>query len=178
MSGKPALAMALACLVGGEAAAATPPCAEGPFREFDFWVGEWDVRGPQGKTAGVNTITNEENGCVLVEHWRGAGGTTGQSYNYYDPEAKRWNQLWVGFGLLLHMKGGMSEGSMRMEGPAQYLGQNRVTILRGIWTPLPDGRVRQQFEESADGGKTWTNWFDGYYTRRDARAGDAQPSAD
>jgi hypothetical protein len=26
--------------------------------------------------------------------------------------------------------------------------------------------VRQLFEESADGGKTWTLWFDGYYTRR------------
>jgi hypothetical protein len=31
---------------------------------------------------------------------------------------------------------------------------------------LPDGRVRQLFEESEDEGKTWALWFDGYYTRR------------
>jgi len=30
---------------------------------------------------------------------------------------------------------------------------------------LPDGRVRQQFHESDDGGNTWKPWFDGYYTR-------------
>jgi hypothetical protein len=32
--------------------------------------------------------------------------------------------------------------------------------------------------ESTDGGKTWNGWFDGYYTRREARAGDEEPSAD
>jgi hypothetical protein len=55
---------------------------------------------------------------------------------------------------------------MRLEGPLQYLGQGRTTTLRGTWSKLDDGRVRQHFEESADGGTTWTTWFDGYYTRR------------
>jgi hypothetical protein len=53
--------------------------------------------------------------------------------------------------------------AMIMEGPAQYIGQNRTTLLRGTWTKLPDGR--QQFHESDDGGKTWKPWIDGYYTR-------------
>jgi hypothetical protein len=35
-----------------------------------------------------------------------------------------------------------------------------------VWTPLPDGRVRQHFKESSDGGKTWTDWFDGYYSKK------------
>ena len=157
---------AFAGLLALQANAALSPCAQELHREFDFWVGEWDVRDASGKTAGVNTISNEENGCVLVEHWRSAGGGTGQSYNYYDPAAGRWKQLWIGLGILLHMEGGMSAGSMRLEGPLQYLGQSRVTTLRGTWTALPDGGVRQLFEESEDGGKTWTTWFDGYYTRR------------
>jgi hypothetical protein len=159
-------AIGLACLLGGNVLAATPPCAEGPFREFDFWIGEWEVRDAQGKTAGINTISNEENGCVLVERWRPASGASGQSYNYYDPAAKRWNQLWIGLGLLLHMEGGFRDGSMRLEGPLQYLAQGRITTLRGTWTPLADGRMRQLFEESEDGGKTWIVWFDGYYSRR------------
>lgn len=159
-------AAALACLVGSEALAATPPCAEGPFREFDFWAGEWEVRDAAGKTAGENAISTEQNGCVLVERWRSAAGGTGQSFNYYDPAAKKWKQLWVGLGILLHMEGNLRDGSMRLEGPLQYLAQGRVTTLRGTWTPLPDGRVRQHFEESEDDGRTWTTWFDGYYTRR------------
>jgi hypothetical protein len=157
--------LGLACLLGGEALAASP-CETGRYREFDFWVGEWDVRDAEGKTAGVNTISREENGCVLVESWRSAAGGTGQSYNYYDPAAGRWKQLWVGLGILLHMEGGLVDGSMRLEGPLQYLGQDRTTTLRGTWTKLADGRVRQHFEESSDGGKSWTTWFDGYYTRR------------
>jgi hypothetical protein len=31
---------------------------------------------------------------------------------------------------------------------------------------LPDGRVRQHWETSKDGGATWTTAFDGYYRRR------------
>jgi hypothetical protein len=166
MSTKAACVGAFVCLLGDSALAATPPCAEGPFREFDFWAGEWDVKDAQGKPAGVNAISKEENGCVLVERWRSEAGGHGQSYNYYDPAAKRWKQVWIGLGLLLHMEGGFTEGHMRLEGPLQYVSQNRVTILRGTWTPLPDGRVRQHFEESEDNGATWSTWFDGYYSRR------------
>lgn len=157
---------AFAAVLAAQAGAAPSPCAQEPFRAFDFWVGEWDVKDASGKPAGVNAIASEQNGCVVVERWKGAQGGTGQSLNYYDPAAKKWKQLWVGLGILLQMEGGLRDGSMRLEGPLQYLGQDRVTTLRGTWTELPDGRVRQLFEESADGGRTWTIWFDGYYTRR------------
>src|SRR5262245_54399821 len=158
--------LALAGVASATAQAATPACATGPFREFDFWVGEWDVRDADGKTAGANRITSEENGCVLIEHWKSIQGGHGQSYNYYDPATQKWNQLWIGLGILLHMEGSFADGSMKLEGALQYLTQNKTTTLRGTWTALPDGRVRQLFEESTDGGKTWALWFDGYYTRR------------
>jgi hypothetical protein len=160
----PLVAAALASIA--TPAIAASPCDGGHPREFDFWIGEWDVRDAEGKTAGVNRITNEGNGCVLVERWESASGGKGQSFNYYDPAAQRWKQMWIGLNLILHMEGGLSEGRMRLEGPLQYLGTSRITTLRGTWTPLPDGRVRQHFEESEDGGKTWATWFDGYYTRR------------
>ena len=38
--------------------------------------------------------------------------------------------------------------------------------FRGTWTPNPDGSVRQLFEISPDGGRSWTTWFDGRYVRR------------
>jgi hypothetical protein len=41
-------------------------------------------------------------------------------------------------------------------------------VQRITWTPLPDGRVRQHWESTTDGGRTWSTVFDGYYTRRGA----------
>jgi hypothetical protein len=38
---------------------------------------------------------------------------------------------------------------------------------RITWTPLGGGRVRQLWESSTDGGKTWSVAFDGLYVRED-----------
>jgi len=141
------------------------PCVAAGFRQFDFWAGEWDVVDASGKPAGRNTITIEQRGCVLVEHWTSAAGNTGMSINYYDPRARSWTQQWVGLGLLLTMTGGLRDGAMALEGPLQYLSTGKITRLRGTWSSLPDGRVRQHFEESFDEGRNWTEWFDGYYRR-------------
>jgi hypothetical protein len=63
------------------------------------------------------------------------------------------------------MQGGRENGAMVLEGPLHYVRANRTTRLRGTWSVLPDGRVRQLFVESEDSGKTWSPWFDGYYSR-------------
>ena len=39
-------------------------------------------------------------------------------------------------------------------------------MQRITWERLPDGRVRQLWESSKDGGTTWTVAFDGYYAKR------------
>lgn len=140
-------------------------CSDPAFRQFDFRVGEWNVQDAQGKPAGRNVITLEQNQCVLIERWASARGTSGMSMNHYDPQTKQWKRRWVGLGILLDMSGEFRDGAMTLEGPLQYLPDGRVARLRGVWTPLPDGRVRQHFTESSDGGKTWSEWFDEYYSR-------------
>lgn len=163
------LAFALPPAGGNEAG--TRPCDRPEFRQFDFWVGDWEVRDEKGQFAGENRITLEEGGCAIVERWRGAQGGTGQSLNYYDPVVGAWKQRWVSAGTILEMQGHFDGKAMVLEGPLHYVRDNRTTRLRGTWTPLPDGRVRQHFVESADDGKTWTPWFDGYYSRRAADCG-------
>jgi hypothetical protein len=32
------------------------PCSAPEHRQFDFWLGEWQVTGPSGKVAGTNSI--------------------------------------------------------------------------------------------------------------------------
>jgi hypothetical protein len=49
------------------------PCEQDArFREFDFWIGEWEVHDAEGNFVGENSITRAERGCVLIEEWRGA----------------------------------------------------------------------------------------------------------
>ena len=62
----------------------------GTARDFDFWIGEWDVFGPQGRQVGTNSITPLLDGAALAEHWRGAGGVEGHSINAYDEAAQCW----------------------------------------------------------------------------------------
>ena len=137
-------------------------------RQFDFWVGDWDVFTPQGQQAGTNSIQKNEQGCVLVERWQGGGGGTGMSINYYDPGKEKWVQQWVASGAsVIYL-----EGSLNEEGAMVLIGEltnrsGQKNPLRGTWTPLPDGRVRQLFEQTTDGGETWTPWFDGYYVRQE-----------
>jgi hypothetical protein len=171
-----ALVAALAALSLAHAAAQAPlpqapksaPCGAAEHRQFDFWLGEWDVTNPAGRLVGHNRIESAHAGCALIEHWTGAGGVTGTSLNVYDRDRRQWHQTWVDSGGdLLQLDGGIAGGAMVLAGeasdpktPAKSASQ-RIT-----WTPQPDGRVRQLWESSTDAGKTWTVIFDGIYARR------------
>jgi hypothetical protein len=145
------------------------PCEhDETFRDFDFWVGDWEVHGPKGGFAGTNTIERAQRGCVLIENWSSAHGSTGMSINYLDKTTGEWVQVWnAEGGSQIHIRGGMTDDGMLLVGTLHDVASNTTTPFRGLWTPLPDGRVRQYFEQSTDEGKTWTVWFDGFYTRKD-----------
>jgi hypothetical protein len=137
------------------------------FREFDFWLGEWDVHLGDGTVAGHNVITRDERGCMLTERWTGASGGTGMSVNYVDGIDGKWVQVWNSAnGAQINIRGGMTAEGMAMTGTIHYVSNGTTAPFRALWTPLPDGRVRQYFEQSNDGGETWTAWFEGFYTRK------------
>ena len=143
------------------------PCEhQEKFREFDFWIGEWDVHIANGTFAGKNEIVRAERGCVLIENWSGASGGTGMSINYLDKATNEWVQIWnAAGGTQITIRGGMTEEGMLLVGEIHYVGNGTTAPFRGLWTPMPDGRVRQFFEQSNDGGETWVPWFEGFYTR-------------
>jgi hypothetical protein len=158
---------ALALVLSPVQTAAPPPrpCAAPVHRQFDFWVGTWDVIGAAGRFAGTNHIELVDGGCALYESWSsGGGGYTGRSLNSVGGDG-RWRQAWVdSSGLRLELVGGLVDGKMILEGetPASAPGgppvKNRIT-----WSPEAEGRVRQHWETSADGGKIYTTAFDGLY---------------
>lgn len=143
-----------------------PSCSAAEYRQFDFWVGTWDVLNPQGQRVGGNTIDTVLGGCALHEQWRSAGANAGFSYNMYDRRTGRWHQTWVdNNGLLLVLDGGLDGTSMVLSGPGRSP-QGQEIVNRITWTPLAADSVRQRWEVSADGGGTWRTVFDGRYVRR------------
>jgi len=159
------------CMSTQAAPAPAPMRCEGAeHRQFDFWLGEWDVYGgPLGdQLVGTNRIERGDNGCWLVEHWRGASGNHGTSTNAWDAQFRVWRQFWVGGdGVVLRLEGGRQGEAMVLGGelPDPKGGVQRQSIA---WTPQPDGSVVQQWDTSDDGGATWQTSFRGIYRRRGA----------
>jgi hypothetical protein len=143
------------------------PCQhQARFRAFDFWLGDWEVRTGDGQLAGHNTIRSAERGCLITEHWTNTSGGTGMSINYLDTIKDKWVQVWLAEGgSQIMISGGMTDQGMNLVGTLHEVSDGSTVPFRGLWTPLPDGRVRQFFEQSNDGGATWVPWFEGFYSR-------------
>jgi len=150
------------------------PCTAPQYRQFDFWVGEWEVRNATGQLLGRNRISKRFGGCVVLEEWEGASGGSGSSFNFYDQPTKQWHQFWVDAsgtnwlssdkqGNPVTMRGGIQNGAMVLTGSPDSL--PTIGLQRVTFRPLDDGRVRQTFESSSDGGKSWTASFDGFYKK-------------
>jgi hypothetical protein len=142
-----------------------PPCASPEHRQFDFWIGDWQVFTPDGKLAGQNQITREYGGCVVHERYSTGRGYSGESLNAYDSTRGVWHQTWVDdAGLLLTLEGRWDGRNMILEGRApdakRVIRRQRIT-----WTPNADGTVRQLWESANDAG-TWTVVFDGVYKKK------------
>lgn len=171
MTGRAMAVLALVCMVAPAILAAQqqppPTCAGEEHRQFDFWVGTWDVFNPEGRKVGTNQITLELNGCALHESWQSLSGPhRGHSYNIYDRTTDRWHQTWVdNTGLLLQLDGGLAEGRMVLEGTTRG-SDGGETANRITWSRQEDGTVRQLWEVSDDGGDTWSVAFDGRYVKR------------
>jgi len=152
---------------------ASYPCRTNPkAHEFDFWIGEWDVTQfnqapiPHGPGTGFNDVHPILEGCVVLENWVGTGGSAGKSFNWFDTNVNKWRQAWMSdAGGPLDYVGEYKDGAMRFEG--WTLAPNGLHMLQKLtFYNISRDTVRQQFEQSADSGKTWSTTWDGRYVRR------------
>jgi len=140
------------------------PCMTAEYEQFSFWLGKWTAHDQDGLPLGTNHIHRILGHCAIQENWR-SRGFEGTSYNFYNAATGQWHQSWIdnsGGNLLL--KGGLVGTRMQMSGDRKTLSGKLVTD-RITWTPLEDGRVHQHWQASPDGGKTWNDVFDGYYSK-------------
>jgi tetratricopeptide (TPR) repeat protein len=147
------------------------PCAYNPLnRQFDFWVGEWDVVTAEGTNpAGSSKIELILGDCVIQENWTSAGnsGYQGKSFNIYNADLKRWEQFWNdNAGGMIHFYGGLSDKVMDFW--TDEIPQKDGTKLKRHLQFIPSGneKVRQFSRGSTDGGRTWNVEYDFMYTRK------------
>lgn len=145
-------------------------CTAPEHRQFDFWLGEWDVS-PSGSTPGVtiaeSTITMHEQGCVLMEYWRPFRGAHGHSLNMYDPTDQHWHQSWMSAApLRTEYRGASSNGVMSLETLTPLPGVPEGARSRMNFQALDANTVRQWGDQFDDATQTWTVTWDLTYRRR------------
>lgn len=146
------------------------PCADTPEnRQFDFWVGEWNVETTQGGVpAGQSKIELILGDCVVQENWQSNGNPySGKSYNMYNSALKRWEQYWVDNSAgNIFFYGGLKDGVMdywtdEIPQPSGPPLKRHLQFFK-----LGPDKVRQFSQGSTDGGKTWRPEYDFTYIRK------------
>lgn len=162
------------CAVGArqKPAAQTKPCSEPEQKQFDFWVGEWDLRWPgnnPGDTAhGTNSVRRVLGGCVVEENFSGGDATNlrGQSVSLFDASAGRWKQTWVdNEGGYLDFAGEFKDGQMILWRKATRPDGTKA-LQRMVFKNIARDEFDWSWEGSKDGGKTWTVVWPIHYKRR------------
>jgi hypothetical protein len=76
---------------------AKPTFCSGPeYRQFDFWLGDWDVFEADKVAAVARTrVDRILDGCVLREDYESTNGLKGQSFSLYDASRRIWHQSWA-----------------------------------------------------------------------------------
>jgi hypothetical protein len=147
-----------------------PPCQSPAHAQFDFWVGQWDLRWTDQsgrEVAGFNRISRIHGGCVILEEFDGRDGTPlrGTSVSSYDATAGRWRQVWVdNQGSWLDFEGGIADGDPAFSHrvPARGAGGWQRMVFRDI----KSDSLTWDWERSIDNGMTWSRQWRIQYTRR------------
>jgi len=132
-------------------------------RQFDFWLGEWDLTWGDGET-GTNSVYLDLGDKVVVESFdaRPSLDYQGISHSVYDRASGCWRQTWVDTdGTYLDFAGGFANGVMELR--RDGLHEGRAAIFRMRWYDIERDALSWAYERSDDRGATWTTlWEIGY----------------
>ena len=137
-----------------------------PEKQFDFWLGEWDVNWGEGQH-GVNRIQRVLKGQVIQEDFDGrpAMDFRGHSVSVYSPQYRQWQQTWVDTqGNYWHLRGGWQLDRFILV--ADDMLQDRAVKYRMVFYNIALDTLDWNWELSEDGGQTWNLRWKIHYRRK------------
>ena len=146
-----------------------PACTAPEHRQFDFWVGEWDVfQSGQTERVAQSRIERMFDNCVIRETWMPVRGGGGGSLNHFDSAQGRWHQTWIDSrNNRVIFEGGPVDGKMVLTGFWKNAnGPGKDGLVRMTYSRVEERSVRQFGEISTDHGVTWSPFFDLTYRPR------------
>lgn len=138
-------------------------CASPEHRQFDFWLGDWDLiiraretaDGPWVEAAGSQHIESILGGCAIAETFTAAGPGqpwAGRSYSSWQPLTTQWRQTWVDdSGGYLAFTGGLDGGTMTLVGEPRTQDGKRI-LMRMVFFEVTATSLRWEWQRQLDGG--------------------------
>lgn len=150
------------------------PCISPEARQFDFWLGEWDLSWPAEQTGGesgekgtgTNRLERLFGDCVIEESFSTSDGKfQGRSLSVYDETAALWRQTWVdSSGGYLVFTGGMNGQDMELR-TAPVDREGETVVSRMVFTDIAVNSLTWHWQGSRDGGETWNELWTISYQR-------------
>ena len=154
-------------------ASAQLPCSDPLYRQFDFWLGEWEAFGKNGKKAGDSKISLILDSCIVLEEWTSASVSrgvryAGKSFNTYNALTKQWQQTWVDNvgGSTEYLQGRYENNKIIFKTNPFQLAKDTMAVRRLTFFNQGKNTVRQLGEISKDNELTWTMEYDLEYRRK------------
>lgn len=160
--------IAPAVAIASAATPISPHCSAAEYRQFDFWIGDWDTfeaDAPDGPSIARARVEPIAEGCAIRELYEQGDGLVGDSILSYDPVRKQWQQTWVtNRGSIMVIWGNFKDGVLVLEGEV-HLQDGKSVMQRITWKTEGEG-VRETAVLSKDGGQTWAPAFDVLFLKR------------
>ena len=149
------------------------PCSRPQFRQFDFWIGEWEAYGLNGKKGGDSKISLILDSCIILEEWTGAGVQqglryAGKSFNTWNAALQQWQQTWVDNtgNTTAFTKGKFENNKIIFTTDPFPFSKDTIAVRRLTFFNLGADKVRQLGEITKDKGNTWATEYDLDYRRK------------
>lgn len=149
------------------------PCSQPVYRQFDFWLGEWEAFGVNGNKAGDSKISMILDSCIILEEWATANVQrglryAGKSFNTWNVAVKQWQQTWVDNtgSTTFFTKGKFENSQIIFHTDPFVFSKDTMAIRRLTFFNLSKEKVRQLGEISNDNGISWVTEYDLEYRRK------------
>ena len=149
------------------------PCSGKEYRQFDFWLGEWEAFAKNGKKAGDSKISVILDSCVVLEEWTSSSVVqglryAGKSFNTWNSMTNNWQQTWVdnSGATTEYLEGKSSNGQIIFLSRPFPVNKDTMAIRRLTFMQLSRDKVRQHGEISKNEGSTWRTEYDLEYRRK------------